>query len=276
MEGIFTKKTQMAFVQRNSFWIVLLACVWTCKGQTQTILNQGNVCQICDVTFESDETCAEKEGEMENIQCSNVDVTEINDWAFANETHLTVFKMENTALMDVGEKAFCETRIEKLLLRKNKLYKIPNTTCISTTLKILDLKGNSIRHINSSLGFLTLLKELDISNNGLEYAPYDFLCGTAMETIWLNDNRLTSTLNFSCFDTIFRIEMKENDIQTIAVDSFKNVFVQKQIVLENNRLDNVSVLSELAETNGQLNIIRNKLTCFNVVSVCLPHVYWFV
>ncbi len=184
---------------------------------------------------------------------------------FTGIDELAEFTMENTTLRYVDDhEAFCGTSSNTLILKHSQLSEVPNLICINET-----LSDNVIRHINSSLAYLAVLETLNISNNGLEYAAYNSLCGTKLTTLNLNKNRLTATLNFSCLNEMSTVEIIENGIHTIPDDSFKNVKVAIELRLEYNRLDNVSVLVELAKTTGHLYLTGNNLTCFNVVSLCL-------
>lgn len=250
----------MAFVQTTSVWLVFLACV-DGGGVSPLYLDANNVCNICG------RESSDIRPVLNSVNCNNINVEAIKDGAFANQNQLTEFTVENTNVSEVGDTAFCHTNIEKLILSKGYLSRVPNLRCISGTLKDLDLSENVIRHINDSLGFLTVLETLDISKNGLECAPYNLLCGTALNSLKLNENHLTSTLNFSCFHELMAVEMSKNDIHNIPLDSFKNVTVKNEIRLEYNQVDNVSALVQIAETTGSLYLIGNNLTCFNVVSV---------
>ncbi len=259
----------MAFIQRSAFWIVLLTCVCVCSGQAGIILRRDNVCKICgyDGTFGGQNTCTEYKDDGKKLHCNNVNITDIDDLTFSKESNLVLFELQNTALVGIGDEAFCGTRIVYLYLEKNKLRTIPNTTCISETLKEMYLQGNRINHINNSLGFLTALKILDISDNGLAYAPYNALCGTSLTRLTLSGNRLTSTMNFSCIHDISIVEMNKNDIQIVPEHSFENVRFD-QLSMEYNQLSNVTVLTNISQTTGRLDLKGNNFTCFNAVSLC--------
>lgn len=81
--------------------------------------------------------------------------------------------------------------LEKLILSKNEISRIPNPLSDYNTLRTLNLSNNHVQTIPSSIAQLTKLLELDLSSNILTTLPDEIYTLTSLEKLNLQSNFLS-------------------------------------------------------------------------------------
>ena len=227
------------------------------RVDTASKITAHNVREYCEAVTDT-----------ETYKCSKQIIHEIGENAF-HELNINKLVIQDNQLRCVHEQAFCETTISRLLLSDNQLSVMPNVKCIGNFLEELDLEGNIITQVDErALQSLIVFRQLRLRNNALELIDYNALCNTALQHVILRDNNLTSTPNFSCiYHSITTIDMYNNAIHEIPPDSFKNVNVAELLHLGKNSLSNVTSLRHLIRSNAKVFLDSNNLTCFDLVSI---------
>eukprot|EP00257_Ricinus_communis_P024869 XP_025012283.1 protein phosphatase 1 regulatory inhibitor subunit PPP1R7 homolog isoform X2 [Ricinus communis] len=129
--------------------------------------------------------------------------------------------------------------LEELVLRDNKLMKIPDVT-IFKSLLVFDVSFNEIRSLNGLSKVSNTLKELYVSKNEVtKMEEIDHLY--QLQMLELGSNRLRVMENLQNLTTLQELWLGRNRIKTINLCGLKCI---KKLSLQSNRLTSMKGLEE--------------------------------
>ena len=99
-------------------------------------------------------------------------------------------KMEDISLIKIPEFYTYFKSLQTLVLKRCKIYSIPEYLASLTNLEILDLEGNNLKKIPQSISQLKFLKILNLSDNQLETLPSIIANLDSLQDLNLNSNNL--------------------------------------------------------------------------------------
>lgn len=229
---------------------------------------------------------------LESITITNTIITELNQTAFdgvvylfavnltgnglqevppnlfQNNTQLTLLSISRNPLkhshdpksskhglfdtLSVTELDYSHNGLTKL--KRNAFAKMPN-------LIYINLRNNKLREINSTVfNSLDNLVEVDLSNNLLNEIPADLVYKTAMETLNIAGNNLTTLPAMQAYE-MRHLDASHNKIRVIPKDGLLGLLLLEQLILRSNEIRWIhpSAISDL-EMLVYIDLSNNKLT----------------
>lgn len=159
-------------------------------------------------------------------------------------------------LEEIPIEVFSNSSLETLILRGNKIKKIPDKISLLKNLQDLDLSNNSVSEISKKIGGLTKLKLLDLDNNNLKKIPDEVFMLQSLRGLFINNNSLVEVPNIiSELNNLEYFSLKDNKIETIpySMGKLKNL---KGLELKGNPLDNPPLEVIEKGTDFVLNYLR--------------------
>ncbi|GAG79816.1 unnamed protein product [marine sediment metagenome] len=127
------------------------------------------------------------------IGLSIPEVSELQSYTFgftAKDNHVEGLSLFSCGLTIIPEKITTLTRLNKILLRGNKLKVIPEELCFISSLETLDLSENRLVKLPKAIYTLSSLKELHLETNRLTILPDTISSLTNLTLLDLSENSL--------------------------------------------------------------------------------------
>ncbi len=170
----------------------------------------------------------------------------LKPYAFANISSIVTLKLDQNKIHTITNQSLLGLQaLEEIFLDSTELYVIESFGFRHLIkIKILDLSWNRLSKINSdSFNGMVLLEELTIEN-----CPIHTIDRYAFRGI-----PLLSSLRLS-----------NNGIKTVFETSFADLFAVEMIDLSKNKLDNIPVLNDSADSLLEVDLSSNRIAKLNV------------
>ncbi|XP_028981782.1 chaoptin-like [Diachasma alloeum] len=212
---------------------------------------------------------------LERLNLSHNELSEIPQRVFQNLTSLVVLKLDNNKLLDIPD--LCNLKkLREVNLSGNAFYDINQQTfCNLTNLKYIDLSHNEIADIRhgvfDTLAPLTTLdlswnkikklrrnwfnpgsdqvpvehpmnlEYLDLSNNNMRKIPrWAFQNVTSLVILKLNNNVLKDIPNLCSLKKMEEFNFSHNDLQNISQNTFCDLLNLRHIDLAHNQINKIT------------------------------------
>lgn len=178
---------------------------------------------------------------LQNLLASGCNLLTLNPLWFANLRNLIVLDLSENAFITIPNNILnSQQNLRFLDLSRGELASIPESTFQHTrNLLVLDLQSNKIRDLHENLfANLQLLQNLQLSNNPNITIPSNvFRPLSFLRTLEIASNNVASINGwFSSLSNLGSIDLGNNNITSIPVNTFTTSRSIESINLSNNRI----------------------------------------
>ncbi len=186
-----------------------------------------------------------------HIGCNNITAVSASD--FDSLGNVLTLGLDCNRLQTIPSDAFCSMPLQRVYLRYNEFYEVPDLTCVSSSLRKLMLEDNHISNLHDG----------------------DFVGFVALKYLSLNGNRLhniNGLRNLSPFTNNIKIFLQDNNLATLAT-SLQNFSQIAKLNLSGNSLAPWQSGAFRHSKIVSLYLASSNITCFYLVrrfSLCDP------
>ncbi|XP_077978069.1 uncharacterized protein LOC144433608 [Glandiceps talaboti] len=166
---------------------------------------------------------------IESLNLEYNQLTTLPAAAFASAT-LSEIVLENNQLTAYPGVALSTQNLEILSLSDNQISRIPdNAFSTQSNLEDLNIDNNMISELQAGVfDGLDSLEDLSIVDNEIWYIDPDALDGlVSIKNIYLSGNKLEYLPKFPAFTALRRIDVSDNEIESVAVNAFHALDMDK-------------------------------------------------
>ena len=137
--------------------------------------------------------------------------------------HLTHLNLSYNSLTEIPPSIALLFHLEELLLRENKLIKLPEEMCLLPKLCMVDLSYNELQSLPRSLGNLHSLERLNVSHNSLTAIPVSLgLCQKLVVILASNNNCVNPPQQVCNSSTQLLLYVKSNAPEILIFKKLNN------------------------------------------------------